>query len=168
MREIDGFAIVEAEDLRPILEAFGRITWPASAEIVPSLAAELGWEMIRPSTARSTLPVSWQEARFLVLKDQLDEITLSVSDTLPWDAEPNPALVQAAYVHTKALLKQMFGTPVGSVGGVHPTLTWALESGAQVRVRRLTGSVTLSLQSPSMVEMERTELRYGISPEREA
>ncbi|MEO5535592.1 MAG: DUF6301 family protein [Pseudolysinimonas sp.] len=169
MKDLDGFAVAEADDVRPILEAFGAIIWPAPAETAAAFAAQLGWQMTRPRAAQTTLAVSWREAGFVMFRGDLDEIQFSITDSIPLDRRDDPAtgaVVRAAHAAEKKVLKDLLGEPTGSRGGTDPSVWWDLPSGGRVQVKRLPRSVLLKLQSKHLVDLARSEARLGINPDR--
>jgi hypothetical protein len=169
MRDFDGLAAAEADELAPILDAFARITWPAGAEVVPVFAGQLGWELLDARAAETTLPVSWRQAGFVLIKDRLAEIGFAITDALRGDAVGDPdrqAALRAAYAAQKIVVRELLGESAGSRGGNFSTVWWDLPSGGRVHVARLDFMVKAKLLSKSMADLERDEIRLGVSPDR--
>lgn len=169
MRDIGGFAVAEATDFGPIIDAFARLSWPVSAGYVPTLASELGWVMTRDVAAKTTLPVTKPEAGFLVMDDELVELKLNVSDSLRYDVdvdEEGTRLVKESFGAVKAEVRKLLGDSVGARGGSFPKVWWDLASGGRVNVHRLNRSVLLDLGSKRKADLERDEARRGTSPDR--
>jgi hypothetical protein len=170
MKDIDGFAVAEAPDLKPILDAFEGMSWPASADATRAFAGDLGWTMKRTFAAETTIPVSWRQANLVVPNDQWEEVKFSITDSLPLDvADDDPvgqATVKAAYASTRDSLRELLGDSVGSRGGKFASEWWDLPSGCRVSLVRIPASVLLKLLSPSAADLERDEARLGISRDR--
>ena len=169
MRQFDGLASAEAEELSPILDAFARITWPATAEVVPVFVEQLGWDLLDARAAETTLSVSWRQAQFVMMNDGLAEVDLAITDSLTRDTVGEPGrqdALRAAYAAQKIVVRELLGESAGSRGGTFPTVWWDLASGGRVHLTRLSMMVLLKLLSKSGADLERDEARLGISPDR--
>lgn len=169
MKDINGLAVAEADDLRPIIGAFARLVWPLPAAAASHFAEQLGWTMTREHAAQTTLAITSAEARLALLREEFYDVNFAVTDRLPLDDEGDlggEERVQAAFAAVRNAVRSILGEPGGFRGGRFAMEWWNLDSGGRVHVLRLSRSVMLALLSKDAADLERYEMRVGISPDR--
>lgn len=154
-------------EIRPVIEAFGRLEWPASPDQARTFVDELGWTVLgerRGSMRACTdLRVRNRRARLSFLDEadgrRLGDIMLRVSD--PAVEGTTTGGIDAACDTIVAAVEQVLGDPANSAAD---TTTWDLPSGARVEVQRTETEVVLLLVGARLANIGREEDGLGIGP----
>lgn len=160
-----------ADELRPVVEAFGRIEWPASHDEARAFLRDLDWTLLderRGSMRASTnLDVSNRRARLSFLDEadgmRLGDVMVRVSDAA--DEGTTADTLGIAYEAVVESVTQILDAPVKSAAaGGFSTAVWDLPSGARVEVQNTDVEIVMLLVGLRLAHIGREEERLGIDP----
>jgi len=162
---MQGFSVTPIERLLEIYDIIASVEWPAQAStVLPGLVRRLGWTMTGDPAVdvdvETNLPVNFRFALVQVSNGQLTKMSFGVVDMLPDIADTLP--IDIAYESLLEGLRQVLGETAGRID----QQWWDLPTGGRLHLNRLSWSVDMQLVSRRLADVERAELRLGISPDR--
>lgn len=159
------FRVVTEDELRPVLNTLNSLDWPVSFDSVPELFERLGWEQRGAKWGNTALPVSLQIVSFGDLRGEIASVEFCISATLPGTSAENKRIVKAAFSEAVRVVSACLGSEPTGTPWVSPGVRWELEGDRQLNL--LEGSDTIGLQywSKRMADIERAEIRQGVSPD---
>lgn len=162
------FRVIPPEQGVPIIRQWLEHNWPMTIQEGLDLRDRLGW------TSSPTMETMFntghdpagKDASFVTLKDQVGSFRISLASRIPKANTPEqaPALVQQAYTHYIQALTDLYGAGTtqqsqGRNGPRHST-TWALPSGASLRLGTVGRVLSVTINSPAANRAAQAELRY--------
>lgn len=152
--------VATVDDLRPIIDAWVALTWPATAETATEFVERVGWERTRERGANTTLPVSWRHASLHVDGDEFRGVDFAVS--VGDDDDPDvDARLKADYASVGSALAEILGPADRTTGGKTPRRRWELESGGRIILERHDAMVAIGLESKWEADISRGFERHG-------
>jgi len=155
--------IVPADKVARIVGVYTHVQWPLSIESVDEVADALGWTRIADPRRINVVPdfqVSHPNTTFLNEDGVVKLIECWVCDAYRGE-DPQP--LKAAYQSVRAAVVSVLGKPGSSRSG---DSWWDLETGGRIHVIGRGIVMKLQLLSKEYADIERGEVRYGISPDR--
>lgn len=159
------FRVLTEDELRPVIGVLAALEWPVPFDIVPDLLGRLGWGELAPGVAMTDFPVSHKSVSLGNLSGELSRITFCISDALRGDVTGKQEIVTAAFpeaVHAVSVCLgfEPTGTPRFAEGA-----RWDFANGGLLDLLQLSSSIQIELVSKALADLEREEIRLGISPD---
>lgn len=163
---------VPADLLAPVLIGFRDLNWPVDRDAMRSLARRVGWEIEierrKGIDFRTGLGVTPDRANALLPRDgtTVGEVHAYLCDRIAGVGEvtTRTALVDTLRVIVDAT-SLVLGEPSCARSDTASTW-WDVPSGGRIAVKRLDKVVILVVLSPEYADVERSEERQGVSPDR--
>jgi len=158
-----GFRVAPPEQVGQIVAVFARVQWPLSVDGIDAVVSDLGWSR-RPNVSRievvSSLPLARRDTTFLQRGDEVSEVSCWVTD--PLKRGEDQKVVNDAYYALHPVIIAILGQP----NNRGRDSWWDLPTGGRVHLKDLKRVVLLQLLSRWYADVERSEERLGISPDR--
>ncbi|WP_420115017.1 DUF6301 family protein [Pseudactinotalea sp.] len=152
-------AQASSDDVARYAAAFAGATWPLTRSRLRRIAEELGWTLRsdRPKGMmfRSGLPLGFDRVSCLVADDDVDQVTIDLTDEATAATSARIARELTAAVETE------LGAPTG-VRNAPRSSHWDLPGDGRIAIQNLGPVVVLDILSPRYSGIERAEERYGL------
>lgn len=165
-RSPTSFSHITKDQLKTIIDTFGHITWPASAQTVDQLLTALGWERVRLRLARTDLPVNRAIAGVDLTDSDAGADTLFRGADFNVTDSGNSLDVRDLWSSFRMITEwvtDMVGEPAATEGGdipENPTVWWDLPSGGGVKLTMFAIGLRMYLLSQRAADNERFDREH--------
>lgn len=163
--------IVEIAQLRPIIEAFASLTWPAPSAALTAIGDRLGWTMQahrgNGMEFLTGLAVDSPNAHMTSDGKNIGQVGVDVTDRIRQPDAAQTAMFAAAARTVSGQVASILGDPVEVREGTNLRVTWDLHNGGRVAVAHLTRVVQLIVLQQRYADIERRETALGVDDERD-
>ena len=159
------FRVVTEDELRPVLDVLNSLDWPVSFDTVPELFERLGWEQQRRKGGKTSFPISFPIVSVGELGGELSRVEFRVSDTLPDISAENMRTVEDVFPEAVKAVSGCLNSDPMSTPRVDRGVRWELEGGRLLNLILGEKTIELLYWSKRMADIERAEIREGVSPD---
>ncbi|PWJ57072.1 DUF6301 family protein [Rathayibacter iranicus] len=166
---MNDFARLDADQLRPIIEAFRALKWPATRADIKSVAERLHWEVTSDRESGidllAALPLNGNRVDVLLSDECVLKVNIPVSDrvrNIDNDLEPDLRSSFRAIVDDVNVILDGGKTKTPGMRQYH----WDFDDSSRLAVENFGAKIVLQVFSPRWANVEREEERQGLDPSR--